>query len=71
MYAVSLLFLLIGVAHCTTASMQSFRPLFISHGAPTLPLERNNPTLTWLRQLNKSTPKPKALVVISAHWEEK
>jgi aromatic ring-opening dioxygenase catalytic subunit (LigB family) len=56
-------------------------PIFISHGgksqmpthkegAPTLPLETRNPTYRWLSTLSKTT-KPKVLVVISAHWEEK
>lgn len=42
--------------------------LFISHGAPTLPLE-NSPTRHFLEQLGKTLHRPRAIVVVSAHWE--
>ena len=42
--------------------------LFLSHGAPTLPLT-DTPARTFLRQLGQSLEAPKAIVVISAHWE--
>jgi len=42
--------------------------LFISHGAPTLPLE-DSPTRHFLEQLGKDLPRPRAIVVVSAHWE--
>ncbi len=41
--------------------------LFISHGAPDLPI-RSGPTQTFLRQLGKTLPVPRAIVVVSAHW---
>ncbi|MEI9804193.1 MAG: class III extradiol ring-cleavage dioxygenase [Pseudolabrys sp.] len=42
--------------------------LFLSHGAPTLPLT-DTPARTFLSQLGQSLERPKAIVVISAHWE--
>ena len=42
--------------------------LFISHGAPTLPLE-DSPTRHFLTQLGQTLPRPRAIVVVSAHWE--
>ncbi|WP_309484838.1 DODA-type extradiol aromatic ring-opening family dioxygenase [Bacillus aquiflavi] len=42
--------------------------LFVSHGAPTLAIENNEYTKC-LQELGKSYPKPKAIVVFSAHWE--
>ncbi len=45
-----------------------FPSLFISHGSPTLALEpgESGPALT---QLAASLPKPRAIVMVSAHWE--
>jgi 4,5-DOPA dioxygenase extradiol len=42
--------------------------LFVSHGAPTLILE-NGRTCDFLRGLSASIARPKAIVVVSAHWE--
>jgi len=42
--------------------------LFLSHGAPTLPLMDSAAT-TFLRTLGASLDRPKAIVVASAHWE--
>ncbi len=42
--------------------------LFISHGSPMLALE-DEPTARFLRQLSSQFPKPKAIIVASAHWE--
>lgn len=42
--------------------------LFIAHGAPLLAIENNNYT-QYLNQLGKELPKPKAIVLFSAHWE--
>lgn len=42
--------------------------LFLSHGAPTLPLEPGDTGAAW-RQLGEQLPKPTAILVISAHWE--
>ena len=42
--------------------------LFLSHGAPTLPLT-DAPARTFLTQLGGKLPRPKAVLVVSAHWE--
>jgi 4,5-DOPA dioxygenase extradiol len=42
--------------------------LFVSHGAPTLPLEPGETGIAW-RKIAASIPKPSAILVISAHWE--
>jgi 4,5-DOPA dioxygenase extradiol len=42
--------------------------LFVSHGAPTLPLEPGETGAAW-RKLGEQLPKPSAILVISAHWE--
>lgn len=41
---------------------------FIAHGAPLLALENNEYTQA-LQQLGKTLPKPKAIILFSAHWE--
>ena len=41
---------------------------FLSHGAPTLPLT-NTPARAFLQELGGLLPRPKAILVISAHWE--
>jgi 4,5-DOPA dioxygenase extradiol len=42
--------------------------LFLSHGAPTLPLT-DTPARAFLSQLGAALERPKAILVISAHWE--
>ncbi|MDE3016774.1 MAG: dioxygenase [Pseudomonadota bacterium] len=42
--------------------------LFISHGSPMLALEEE-PTTRFLRSLSAQLPRPKAIVIASAHWE--
>lgn len=42
--------------------------LFLSHGAPTLPLT-GTPARTFLKQLGGALERPKAVLVASAHWE--
>lgn len=43
--------------------------LFVSHGAPTLILERDNPAHRFLKTLADAVPeRPTAIVVPSAHW---
>lgn len=42
--------------------------LFISHGAPTLAID-DSPAHHFLQDLGKSLPRPKAILVASAHWE--
>jgi 4,5-DOPA dioxygenase extradiol len=42
--------------------------LFVSHGAPTLPLT-NAPATQFLKHLGDHLPRPRAILVASAHWE--
>ncbi|HEX8772134.1 MAG TPA: class III extradiol ring-cleavage dioxygenase [Pyrinomonadaceae bacterium] len=41
--------------------------LFVSHGAPTLALERND-TVTFLRSLGARIERPRSILCVSAHW---
>ena len=42
--------------------------IFVGHGAPTLPLAEDG-AVDFLRQLGPRLPKPRAVLVVSAHWE--
>ena len=42
--------------------------LFVSHGAPTFALAQSSPALA-LRAFGKAQPRPRAVVVVSAHWQ--
>jgi len=42
--------------------------LFLSHGAPTIPLEAGETGEAW-RKLAAQLPRPSAILVVSAHWE--
>lgn len=42
--------------------------IFVSHGAPTLPLDAC-PAREFLKELGKSLPRPRAVLAVSAHWE--
>jgi 4,5-DOPA dioxygenase extradiol len=42
--------------------------LFLSHGAPSLPLEAGETGAAW-RQLGAQLPRPSSILLISAHWE--
>lgn len=44
------------------------RPLFLSHGAPTLPFE-DVPARHFLEELAASMERPRAILAVSAHWE--
>jgi len=46
----------------------SLPTLFISHGSPMLAIE-DSPARRFLLQLGKTLPRPKAIIVASAHWE--
>jgi 4,5-DOPA dioxygenase extradiol len=48
--------------------MMMLPSLFLSHGAPTLPLT-DSPARNFLSGLGGRLPRPKAILVISAHWE--
>ena len=48
--------------------MSVFAPIFLSHGAPTLAIE-DVPARHFLEGLGASMPHPRAILVISAHWE--
>ncbi|SHG51898.1 class III extradiol ring-cleavage dioxygenase [Massilia sp. CF038] len=48
--------------------MQRLPTLFISHGAPTLAI-RSTPAHRFLRELGAALPRPKAILIASAHWE--
>jgi 4,5-DOPA dioxygenase extradiol len=42
--------------------------LFVSHGSPTLPLEKSAAT-DFLRRLGSSLGRPEAILMVSAHWD--
>ena len=42
--------------------------IFLSHGAPSLPLEAGETGAAW-RQLGVRLPRPSSILVVSAHWE--
>jgi len=42
--------------------------IFVSHGSPTLPLERG-PAIDFLRQLGNDLGRPEAILIASAHWD--
>ena len=50
--------------------MTQLPTLFVSHGAPTLAIQKTAASL-FLRTLPKQIPKPSAVLAISAHWEER
>ena len=43
-------------------------PIFVSHGSPTF-LFDDVPARDFLRELGRTLPRPKAILVVSAHWE--
>lgn len=45
-----------------------FPSFFVAHGAPTLAIEQNE-YVDFLKTLASSLPRPKAIVIFSAHWE--
>ena len=48
--------------------MSAIPALFVSHGAPTLPLE-DSPARHFIENLGAELPKPTSILTISAHWE--
>ena len=47
---------------------ERFPAVFVSHGAPTLPIEAS-PARDFLAGLGKTLGKPEAILAVSAHWE--
>jgi 4,5-DOPA dioxygenase extradiol len=45
-----------------------FPALFVSHGAPTLALERND-TVEFLKRLGEELGRPSSILCVSAHWD--
>jgi len=43
--------------------------LFVSHGAPTLPLEPEHPTHAFLKDFGARLERPRAILMVSAHWD--
>ncbi|NML62629.1 dioxygenase [Massilia sp. RP-1-19] len=50
--------------------MSTLPTLFVSHGAPTLAIV-DSPANRFLRELGRTLPRPKAILVASAHWESR
>ncbi|HYY42764.1 MAG TPA: hypothetical protein VE775_08550, partial [Pyrinomonadaceae bacterium] len=51
-----------------TETNETKRPaLFVSHGAPSLAIERNA-TVAFLRELGAQLVRPRAILCVSAHW---
>jgi 4,5-DOPA dioxygenase extradiol len=48
--------------------MSPLPTIFVSHGSPMLALQ-DSPARRFLQDLGRSLPRPKAIVVVSAHWE--
>lgn len=48
--------------------MERMPAIFIGHGSPMIALEQNDVTRSWAK-LGNAIGKPKAILVISAHWE--
>ncbi|WLI90747.1 class III extradiol ring-cleavage dioxygenase [Massilia sp. R2A-15] len=48
--------------------MSPLPTIFVSHGSPMLALQ-DSPARRFLQELGQSLPRPKAIAVVSAHWE--
>ena len=49
--------------------MTACRALFVSHGAPTMVLDRKSPARAFLTDLGRRMERPRAVLCITAHWE--
>lgn len=49
--------------------MSALPTLFLSHGAPSLPLDREHPTHVFLKGLGAKLETPRAILMVSAHWD--
>lgn len=47
---------------------QTLPSIFVSHGAPTIAIE-NNSTTQALNKIGKNLPKPRLIIILSAHWQ--
>ena len=57
------------IARAATVSKRPKLPaLFISHGAPTLAIEQSA-TTSALASIGQNLPKPRAIIIMSAHWQ--
>jgi len=57
------------ISRAATVSKRPKLPaLFISHGAPTLALEQSA-TTSALARIGQNLPKPRAIIIMSAHWQ--
>jgi 4,5-DOPA dioxygenase extradiol len=59
------------MASAAKTDLSKVRVLFVSHGAPSLAIDRRHPSHQFFKQLGKQLGRPKAIICISAHWEEK
>lgn len=50
-------------------NLMHFPSVFVSHGAPSLLLETDQPAHQFLRDFGRELGRPDAILVISAHWE--
>lgn len=48
-------------------ALERYAGLFVSHGAPTLPLDAH-PAREFLRELGAGLPRPRAILALSPHW---
>lgn len=55
------------IQHADDPTTPPLPAVFLGHGSPTNALERNRFTKAWAR-LGTSLPRPRAVLVISAHW---
>ncbi|KRU22906.1 dioxygenase [Psychrobacter piscatorii] len=55
-------------ASAVPSTTSTLPALFISHGAPTLAIEQSA-TTSALARIGQNLPKPRAIVIMSAHWQ--
>ncbi len=55
-------------ASAVPSTTSTLPALFISHGAPTLAIEQSA-TTSALARMGQNLPKPRAIVIMSAHWQ--
>ena len=57
----------VGATNAAMTTSVGMPAAFIGHGSPMNALERNDYTTAW-RSFGTATPRPRAIVVVSAHW---